>query len=53
MKKTIKKILKEEISNGYTRFELLVLQWIYKEHKGDLFDFSFTKKVNFGLGQKT
>jgi len=60
MKKTIKKILKEEISNGYTRFELLLLQWIYKEHKGDLFDFSFTNykplfrkiKSNFGLSNK-
>ena len=34
MKETIKKILKEEISNGYTKLELLVLQWIFKKQQG-------------------
>jgi hypothetical protein len=64
MKETIKKILKEETSKGYTKFELHVLNWMHKELNGSQLDHTWTNspyeygkfltriKNMFGIGNK-
>lgn len=50
MKETIKKILKEETSKGYTKFELHVLNWMYKELNGaQLVDFFRIDTHKYGM----